>query len=110
MMQHFCHANDLQSLMDRFSLACKDFGLTISINKTKVLGQGSDTSPAITIDGQSIESVHNFVYLGSNICSSGSINSEIDRRIGKASGTFVRFVSKGLVQPQANCQNQSIRL
>ena len=30
---------ELQSLMDCFSHACKDFGLTISLKKTNVLGQ-----------------------------------------------------------------------
>ena len=30
---------ELLSLMDCFSQACKDFGLTISLNKTNVLGQ-----------------------------------------------------------------------
>ena len=30
---------ELQSLMDCFSQACKDFGLTISLKKTNVLGQ-----------------------------------------------------------------------
>ena len=30
---------ELQSLMDCFSQACKDFGLTISLKKTIVLGQ-----------------------------------------------------------------------
>ena len=30
---------ELQALMDRFSQACKDFGLTISLKKTNVLGQ-----------------------------------------------------------------------
>ena len=30
---------ELQSLMDCFSKACKDFGLTISLKKTSVLGQ-----------------------------------------------------------------------
>ena len=32
---------ELQSLMDRFSQACKDFGLTISLKKTNVLGQST---------------------------------------------------------------------
>lgn len=35
---------ELQSLMDRFSQACKDFGLTISLKKTNVLGQVTETA------------------------------------------------------------------
>ena len=35
----------LQRLIDRFTLACDDFGLTISIKKTEVLGQGTTAPP-----------------------------------------------------------------
>ena len=41
---------ELQSLMDCFSEACKDFGLTISLKKTNVLGQDTEAPPVITID------------------------------------------------------------
>ena len=36
-------AEDLQ-LMNRFSKACQDFGLTISLKKTQIMGQGMDSS------------------------------------------------------------------
>ena len=36
---------ELQSLMDYFSQACKDFGLTISLKKTNVLGQDTEAPP-----------------------------------------------------------------
>ena len=35
--------HDLQQLMDRFSYACRNFGLNICLKKTKVLGQEVDT-------------------------------------------------------------------
>ena len=38
---------DLQQLIDRLSHACKEFGLTISIKKTKVMGQGIVSPPSI---------------------------------------------------------------
>ena len=41
---------ELQALMDRFSQACKDFGLTISLKKTNFLGQDTMELPTITID------------------------------------------------------------
>ena len=45
------HAQEeLQSLADCFSQACKDFGLTISLKKTNVLGQDTEAPPVITID------------------------------------------------------------
>ena len=42
-------AENLQQLMNRFSKACQDFGLTISLKKTQVMGQGMDSTPSITI-------------------------------------------------------------
>ena len=41
--------HELQTLMDHFSQACRDFGLTISLKKTNVLGQGTVTPSAITM-------------------------------------------------------------
>ena len=53
--------------MNRFSKACQDFGLTISLKKTQIMGQGVDSIPSITISTQESEVVHDFVYLGSTI-------------------------------------------
>ena len=62
------HAQEeLQSLMDCFSQACKDFGLTISLRKTNVLGQGTEALPVITIDNYELDAVCQFTYLGSTI-------------------------------------------
>ena len=52
--------------MDRFSHACHDFGLTISLKKTNVLGQDVDTPPVIIIVNYQLEVVHEFTYLGSS--------------------------------------------
>ena len=57
-------AEDLQQLMNRFSKACRDFGLTISLKKTQVMAQDMDTPPNITILEREWEVVHDFVYLG----------------------------------------------
>ena len=53
--------------MHRFSQACKDFGLTISLKKTNVLGQGTETPPTITIDDYELDVVNHFTYLGSTV-------------------------------------------
>ena len=37
------HAAEDQQLMKQFSKACQDFGLTISLKKTRVMGQGADS-------------------------------------------------------------------
>ena len=50
---------ELQALMDRFSQACKDFGLT-SLKKINVLAQDAIKLPAITIDDCELDVVEQF--------------------------------------------------
>ena len=83
--------SDLQTLMDKFSRASKEFGLTVSIKKTNVLVQGIDVEPKIVVDDQILEVVHNFTYLGSTISDDLSLGSEINKRIGKACATFSKL-------------------
>ena len=69
-----------------------DFGLTVSIPKVKhmVAGRevcGGDKNP-ILVSGGSVESVEDFPYLGSIISSSGTVDTEIDTMIAKASRAF----------------------
>ena len=79
------HAQEeLQSLMDCFSQACKDFGLTISLKKTNILGQDIETPPVITIGDYELDAVCQFTYLGSTITDNLSLDAEINKRIGKA--------------------------
>ena len=87
-------AQDLQTLLNQFSSACSDFGLTISLKKTKILSQGTNILPSIKINCKDIENVDNFVYLGSNVASNASLDKEINSRIGKASGTFARLTAR----------------
>ena len=87
-------AEDLQQLMNRFSKDCQDFGLTISRKKTQVMGQGVDSPPSITISTQELEVVHDFVYLGSTISDTLSLDVELDKRIGKAATMFSRLTKR----------------
>ena len=91
---------ELQRLMDCFSAACKDFGLTISLKKTNVMVQGSEVRPGITIDDYQLENVDQFTYLGSTLCSNLSLDSEIDKRIGKAATTLARLTSRVWENPK----------
>ena len=86
------HTEDgLQQLVTCLSLACKEFGLTISLKKTNVTAQGTEASPSIAIDGCTLEVVENFTYLGSTISSSLSIDSEINSRIAKAATVMAKL-------------------
>ena len=77
--------------MVRFSQACKDFGLIISLKKTDVLGQDTASPPVITIDDHELDVVHQFTYLSSTV--NLSLETELDKRIGKASTTLARLTT-----------------
>ena len=57
-------AKGLQQLMARFSDACA-CGLTISLKKTQVMEQDTDSPPVISISDHELDVIHVFVYLGS---------------------------------------------
>ena len=57
----------LQCMLNIFADACKEFGLTVSIKKTQVMGLNISTTPTLQWDCQPLEAVNEFVYLGSNI-------------------------------------------
>ena len=81
---------ELQLLMDRVSVACKDFGLTISLKKTNILDQDTPAPPIISIDDCELDVVHKFTYLGSTITD----NLSLDAEIGKAATTLARLTSR----------------
>ena len=81
----------LQHLMDRFAHACKEFGLTISIKKTNVMGQDVPSPPSISIDDQELEVTDQFTYLGSTIASNLSLDVEISKRIAKSAATMSKL-------------------
>ena len=85
---------DLQRLLERFSDACRHFGLTISLAKTQVMGQDIKEIPSLFIHNYKLEVVHEFLYLGSTITDNLSIDSEFNKRIGKAAVTLSRFTKR----------------
>ena len=74
--------------------ASKKFGLKINIKKIEVLYQPNSTRTReedIMVDGNKLNSVLEFTYLGSNISSNGCIDNEIQRRMAKVSTSFGRL-------------------
>lgn len=88
----------MQLELDRFETACNNYGLTISTKKTEVMYQPSPGNPPakpnITINGEQLNSVDSFTYLGSTLTTSATIDKEINNRIAKASAAFGRLRSK----------------
>lgn len=98
---------ELQRLMDRFSQACKDFGLVISLKKTNVLAQGVQEPPVITIDDTALDVVQDFTYLGSTISDSLSLDAEINKRIGKAATTLARLAPRVWENPKLTIKTKA---
>ena len=97
---------ELQSLMDCFSQACKEFGLTISLKKTNVLGQDSEALPVITINEYELDAVCQFTYLGSTITDNRSLYAEINKRIGKAASTLARLTARVWTSPKLSVKTK----
>ena len=57
----------------------KKVGLKLNIQKTKIMASGPITS--WEIDGETVETVSDFIFLGSKITVDGDCNHEIKRRL-----------------------------
>ena len=67
------------------------FGLKINIKKTEVLYHPNSIRTSeedIMVDGNKLNSVLEFTYLGNNISRNGCIDDEIQRRVTKARASF----------------------
>ena len=75
-----------------YQRACSNFGLTVSNSKTKhmVTGRLAEDCDrdSIETDGGEIESVKEFLYLGSVMADSGRMDIDVERRISQASRAF----------------------
>ena len=54
-------------------------GLKLNIQKTKIMASGTNTS--WEIDGETVETVSDFIFLGSKITTDGGCSHEIKRRL-----------------------------
>ncbi|WP_353839196.1 reverse transcriptase domain-containing protein, partial [Acinetobacter baumannii] len=101
------HIEDgLQQLVNRLSDACREFGLAISLDKTKVMAQGVSARPAISIDGSSLEAVEEFTYLGSTLSSSLVLDAELNKRVAKAAGVMARLNSRVWKNPSLTAKTE----
>nr|VZI51731.1 unnamed protein product [Spirometra erinaceieuropaei] len=80
--------------------ACENFGLVINTQKTVVMHQPPPNSatapnapPQISVNGNQLQVVENFPYLGSTLSHNTKIDDEVANRISKASQAFGRLHS-----------------
>ena len=70
---------ELKSLLMKVKEESEKFGLKLNIRKTKFVASGPITS--WEIDGETVETVSEFIYLGSKITADGDWSPEIKRRL-----------------------------
>ena len=71
-------SEELKSLLTKVKEESEKVGLKVSIQKTKIMA--SDPITSWQIDGETVESVANFIFLGSKITADGDCSHEIRRR------------------------------
>ena len=70
---------ELKSLLMKVKEESKKIGLKLNIQKTKIMAFGPITS--WEIDGGTVETVANLIFLGSKITADGDCSYEIKRRL-----------------------------
>ena len=70
---------ELKSLLMKVKVESEKVGLKLNIQKTKIMPSG----PIISwqIDGETVETVSHFIFLGSKITADGDCSHEIKRRL-----------------------------
>ena len=69
---------ELKSLLMKVKEETEKVGLKLNIHKTKIMTSGPITS--WQIDGETVETVRDFIFLGSKITADGDCSHEIKRR------------------------------
>ena len=70
---------ELKSLLMKMKEESETVGLKLNIQKTKIIASGPITS--WEIGGETVETVANFIFLGSKITAGGDCSHEIKRRL-----------------------------
>ena len=70
---------ELKSLLMKVKEESEKAGLKLNIQKTKIMASGPTTSGQI--DGQTLETVRDFIFLGSKITADGDCSHEVKRRL-----------------------------
>ena len=84
---------ELKSLLMKMKEKSENVGLKLNIQKTKIMASGPITS--WQIDGETMETVTDFIFLGSKITADGDCSHETKRRLllgGKAMTNLDRIL------------------
>ncbi|XP_076061565.1 uncharacterized protein LOC143037317 [Oratosquilla oratoria] len=85
-------AEDLQSLADAYNAAYERFGMQVNTDKTKILVQHPPglllPNTNTIVNGQPLEEVDQFTYLGSILTSTPTCKKDVENRIKAAHSAF----------------------
>ena len=96
---------ELKSLLMKVKEESDEVGLKLNIQKMKIMASGPITS--WEIDGETVETVSDFIFEGSKITADGDCSHEIKRRLllGRKVMTNLDsiFKSRGITLPKKVC-------
>ena len=83
---------ELQNLTNRLSERANAYGMEVSTEKSKVMVNSTNNdSTEINMNGEVLEEVNQFKYLGSILTKDGTSNREVKARIAAATSALVRL-------------------
>ena len=82
---------ELKSLLMKVKEEREKVGLKLNIQKTKIMASGPTTS--WELDGETVETVSDFIFLGSKITADGDCSHEIKRHLlpGRKARTNIAY-------------------
>ena len=88
---------ELKSLSMKVKEESEKVGLKVNIQKTKIMASGPIT--AWQIEGETMETVRDFIFLGSKITADGDCSHEIKRRLFLRRKAMTNLDSRDIILP-----------
>jgi hypothetical protein len=81
----------MQEKTNEVAVTSRQLGLNIHRGKSKVLKANATSTAPVTLEGEALEEVDSFTYLGSIIDRQGGTEADVRARIGKARAAFLQL-------------------
>ena len=94
-------SEELKSPLLKVKEESEKVGLKLSIQKTKIMASGPITS--WQIDGETVETVSDFIFLGSKITADGDLSHEIKRCLLLGRKAMTNLDSRDVTLPTMVC-------
>ena len=78
-------------MTEKLAAEARKVGLEMNKNKTKILKVQNDNVNPKEIEGEKLQCLEHFTYLGSTLCSDGDVRRVMKTRLGKAAAVFARM-------------------